>query len=147
MIAQFIQETLQSSEGEVELKRNELADRFNCVPSQINYVIATRFSPEHGYIVTSQRGGGGYIRISRINVSRPSMIMHTVNTVGDTLDLRSAAALLANLVNAGLIPPGSASLILTALSDKALAPVAPEGRGVLRARIFKLCLLTLAGGQ
>ena len=58
MIAQFILDTLTQSDGEVELQRNELADRFNCVPSQINYVISTRFSPEHGYMVQSRRGGG-----------------------------------------------------------------------------------------
>ena len=57
MIAQFILDTLRQSDGEVELQRNELADRFNCVPSQINYVISTRFSPEHGYVVQSRRGG------------------------------------------------------------------------------------------
>ena len=83
MIAQFILDTLTASDGEVELQRNELADRFNCVPSQINYVISTRFSPEHGYVVQSRRGGGGYIRIARINMDRPSMIMHTVNAIGD----------------------------------------------------------------
>lgn len=88
MIAQFILDTLRQSDGEVELQRNELADRFNCVPSQINYVISTRFSPEHGYVVQSRRGGGGYIRIARINMDRPSMIMHTVNAIGDTLDMR-----------------------------------------------------------
>ncbi|MBO5645957.1 MAG: CtsR family transcriptional regulator, partial [Clostridia bacterium] len=64
-IADFISELLRR-EGEVELQRNLLADRFNCVPSQINYVISTRFTPEHGYVVESRRGGGGYIRITRL---------------------------------------------------------------------------------
>ena len=64
-IADFISELLRR-EGEVELQRNLLADQFNCVPSQINYVITTRFTPEHGYVVESRRGGGGYIRITRL---------------------------------------------------------------------------------
>ena len=51
-------------ENEIELKRNELAEYFNCAPSQINYVLATRFTPDHGYLIQSRRGGGGgYIRI------------------------------------------------------------------------------------
>lgn len=143
MIAQFILDTLTASDGEVELQRNELADRFNCVPSQINYVIATRFSPEHGYVVQSRRGGGGYIRIARINMDRPSMIMHTVNAIGDTLDMQSATAILQNLVNGQSIPAEGANIVLTAVSDNALAPVPPEERGRLRARILKLCLLTM----
>ena len=144
MIAQFILDTLTESDGEVELQRNELADRFNCVPSQINYVISTRFSPEHGYVVQSRRGGGGYIRITRINMDRPSMIMHTVNAIGDSLDLQSATAILQNLVQAGNVSAACANVILTAVGNHALAPVAPEDRGRLRARIFKLCLVTIA---
>lgn len=147
MIAQFIMDTLSTSEGEIELKRNELADRFNCVPSQINYVISTRFSPEHGYIVQSRRGGGGYIRISRINVDRPSMIMHTVNSIGESLDLRSAAAILTNLVNSDSITAQNANMLMAALSDNALAPIDPALRGVLRARIFKLCLISLVNND
>ena len=144
MIAQFILDTLTQSDGEVELQRNDLADRFNCVPSQINYVISTRFSPEHGYMVQSRRGGGGYIRIARINMDGPSMIMHTVNAIGDTLDMQSATAIMQNLVNAKSITAEGANIVLTAVSNNALAPVPPEERGQLRARILKLCLLTMA---
>jgi transcriptional regulator CtsR len=64
IIANFILEEISEAEGTAELQRAELAQRFNCVPSQINYVISTRFSPEHGYIVESRRGGNGYIRIN-----------------------------------------------------------------------------------
>ena len=66
IIANFILEEISEAEGTAELQRAELAQRFNCVPSQINYVISTRFSPEHGYIVESRRGGNGYIRITRV---------------------------------------------------------------------------------
>ena len=65
-IARFILDALESADGTAELQRSSLADRFGCVPSQINYVIATRFSPERGYMVESRRGGGGYIRITRV---------------------------------------------------------------------------------
>lgn len=143
LIAQFILDTLRQSDGAVELQRNELADRFNCVPSQINYVISTRFSPEHGYVVQSRRGGGGYIRIARINMDRPSMIMHTINAIGDTLDMQSATAILQNLVNAKSVTAEGAHIVLTAVSNNALAPVPPEERGKLRARILKMCLLAM----
>jgi len=97
IIAGFIDEMLSDTGGIAELRRAELASRFNCVPSQINYVISTRFSPEHGYIVESRRGGGGYIRIRRIAVESEMLIMHTVNAIGDRVDPNSAAALVANL--------------------------------------------------
>ena len=67
VIAGFIQEALDEANGVLELQRSDLAQRFGCVPSQINYVMSTRFSPEHGYIVESRRGGNGYIRISAFN--------------------------------------------------------------------------------
>lgn len=145
MIAQFILEALKES-GETELQRNELADRMGCAPSQINYVISTRFSPEHGYQVQSRRGGGGYIRIARVQMDRPSMLMHTVNAIGDTLDLPSATVILENLVQAGHISVSAANILLTAIGSAALAPVAPADRARLRARIFKLCLLEAAKG-
>ena len=85
--------------GALELQRSDLAQRFNCVPSQINYVMSTRFSPEHGYIVESRRGGGGYIRITRVQVDRQTLLMHVINSVGDTLDSRSARAIAQNLVD------------------------------------------------
>ena len=67
LIASFLQESLEETDGGVlEVQRNDLAQRFNCVPSQINYVMSTRFSPERGYIVESRRGGNGYIRITRV---------------------------------------------------------------------------------
>ena len=87
MIAGFIQEALDDAGGVLEMQRGDLAQRFGCVPSQINYVMSTRFSPEHGYIVESRRGGGGYIRITRVHVDRQTLMMHVINSIGDTLDL------------------------------------------------------------
>ena len=69
LIASFLQDSLDTAEnGVLEVQRSELAQRFNCVPSQINYGMSTRFSPERGYIVESRRGGNGYIRITRVQV-------------------------------------------------------------------------------
>ena len=82
LIASFIRDSLDDANGVLELQRNDLAERFHCVPSQINYVMSTRFSPEHGYIVESRRGGGGYIRITRVQVDRPTLLMSVINSIG-----------------------------------------------------------------
>ena len=93
VIASFIQSALEETDGVLELQRSDLAQRFNCVPSQINYVMSTRFSPEHGYIVESRRGGNGYIRITRVRTDRKTLLMHVINSIGDELDAASARAM------------------------------------------------------
>ncbi|MFQ7401740.1 MAG: CtsR family transcriptional regulator [Neglectibacter sp.] len=104
LIASFLQESLEETDGGVlEVQRNDLAQRFNCVPSQINYVMSTRFSPERGYIVESRRGGNGYIRITRVRVDRQTLLMQVINTLGSQVDLASARAILNNLVQAGAL--------------------------------------------
>ncbi len=80
-IAKMILEML-SDDGETEIQRNEMAQALGCVPSQINYVISSRFTPEQGYIVESRRGGGGYIRITRTKYdSTAAVLMHVVNSI------------------------------------------------------------------
>lgn len=102
LIASFLQDSLDTAEdGVLEVQRSELAQRFNCVPSQINYVMSTRFSPERGYIVESRRGGNGYIRITRVQVDRATLMMHVINSLGSSVDLASARAILSNLVQSG----------------------------------------------
>lgn len=141
LIASFIMEALESAGGMAELQRASLAEHFRCVPSQINYVISTRFSPEHGYIVESRRGGGGYIRITRVQAAADQLIMHTVNAVGDELDLQTAAAFISNAVNAGALDKKSAGLIMAAVGNNALRPVESRGRDTVRASIFKQMLI------
>ena len=92
-VANYILELLEENEDEsVEIKRNELANTIGCVPSQINYVITSRFTPEQGYLVESQRGGGGYIRITRVSMDRVLLMMHVINAVGASIDAQTAAA-------------------------------------------------------
>jgi len=141
VIAGFIDEVLSETGGTAELQRAELASRFNCVPSQINYVISTRFSPEHGYIVESRRGGGGFIRIKRVAMAPEMLIMHTVNTIGEKVDINTAAALITNLRQSGAVNDLEARLILSAIGDNALRPVLPVERDILRASILKQILL------
>jgi len=141
IIADFIDEVLTSTGGTAEMQRSELANRFNCVPSQINYVISTRFSPEHGYIVESRRGGGGFIRITRVEMEPEMLIMHTVNAIGDRIDTGTTAALVANLRNSGAISEAEARLILSATGNNALRPALPGDRDILRASIMKQMLI------
>jgi len=141
IIAGFIDEVLSEMGGTAELQRAELASRFNCVPSQINYVISTRFSPEHGYIVESRRGGGGYIRIKRVVVESEMLIMHTINAIGERLDINTAAALIANLRQSKAISDEEALLIMSAIGNNALRPARPVERDTLRASILKQMLM------
>ena len=133
LIASFLQESLEETDGGVlEVQRNDLAQRFNCVPSQINYVMSTRFSPERGYIVESRRGGNGYIRITRVRVDRQTLLMQVINTLGSQVDLASARAILNNLVQAGALEENAGRSILAAVGDKALAAVPRESRDTVR---------------
>ena len=144
LIAGFLQDCLDTAEdGVLEVQRNDLAQRFNCVPSQINYVMSTRFSPEHGYIVESRRGGNGYIRITRVQVDRQTLLMHVINTLGDQVDLPSARASLGTLVQAEAIDAASGQLLLTAVGDKALYRVPRSIRDGVRADVLKQALVLL----
>lgn len=142
MIANFIMDVLENTGGIAELQRANLAERFSCVPSQINYVISTRFSPEHGYIVESRRGGGGFIRITKVQASPERLIMHTINAVGGSLDLRTAAAFVSNMLGSDALDEKTAGLIMTAISDNSLRPINPQHRDIVRASIFKQMLVS-----
>lgn len=142
LIASFLQASLdETGDGVLEVQRSDLAQRFNCVPSQINYVMSTRFSPERGYIVESRRGGNGYIRITRVQVDRETLLMHVINSLGPQVDLPSARAILSNLAEAGALDGDLARTLLAAVSDKSLTAVPRELRDQVRADILKNVLI------
>ena len=142
LIASFLQQSLSEAEdGVLEVQRNDLAQRFNCVPSQINYVMSTRFSPERGYIVESRRGGNGYIRITRVQVDRQTLMMHVINSLGTEVDLPSARAIISNLVQSGALEKSVAQALVSAMGDKALEAVPRELRGRVRASMMKQVLI------
>lgn len=143
LVAKYILEMLEEQNGTAEIQRNELAGNLGCVPSQINYVITSRFTPEQGFIVESRRGGGGFIRISRVSMNRENAIMHIINSIGGTLDKTSAEIMLNNMINRSIINLQSAKLIATVLSDRTLSSVMQEKRDVLRANLFKNMLLAI----
>lgn len=143
IVARYIMDMLDESNGNAEIQRNELAGLLGCVPSQINYVISSRFTPEQGYIVESRRGGGGYIRITRITTDRRIAIMHIVNSIGDRISASSAATILDNMTRQDIIDSYEKMLIMSALSDKAYRSVPQDMRDVLRAAVMKNMLATI----
>ncbi len=144
LVARYIMEMLDEQNGIAEIQRNELAGTLGCVPSQINYVITSRFTPEQGYIVESRRGGGGYIRISRVKMDRGTALMHIINSIGNTLDKATAEAMLNNMLQRQIMDLQSAKIIASALSDRTLSQVEQEKRDLIRADLFKNMLLTLS---
>lgn len=143
LVAKYIMEMLDEQNGSAEIQRNELAGNLGCVPSQINYVITSRFTPEQGYMVESRRGGGGFIRISRVKMDRGTALMHIINSVGQELDKATAEAMLNNMLQRQMMDLQSAKLMAAALSDRTLAHIEQDKRDFVRANLFKNMLLTL----
>ena len=154
-IETFIKKLLAEDSPQVELKRSELAEYFGCAPSQINYVLATRFSPDHGYITESRRGGGGYIRIVRVVQSGAQTLMHLINErIGDSISEMESVRLIQQLVEKGAATPQAAEVMRAAISAQALSiPIPEQIKDAIRARTMKSMLLALArssaqqGGQ
>ncbi len=143
LITERIIRLLDESEDNIaEIQRNELAALIGCVPSQINYVLSSRFTPEHGYLIESRRGGGGYIKISRIHLSRSSALMHIVNSIGDTIDSLTTRIVIENCLQSEIFPYEIAKIIQSATSDSVMRSVPLEYRDYLRASLLKQMLLT-----
>lgn len=132
----------QSELGTAEIQRNELASLIGCVPSQINYVLSSRFTPEHGYVIESRRGGGGYIRITKIRLDRSSALMHIINSVGRAIDPSTARILIENTAQAELITKQVADVMQAAISSAVLHEIPPLYRDTYRAAVLKQMLLT-----
>ena len=145
-IEHFIKELWAENETEVELKRNELAEYFGCAPSQINYVLATRFSPDHGYVTESRRGGGGYSRIVRSVQSSSQRLMYLINDrIGDTLNEEECTRLISQLEEQRVVTADEAALMTSAVSSRSLSvPVTDAMKDALRARMMKSMLTSLA---
>ncbi len=133
----------ESEESTAEIQRNEFASMMGCAPSQINYVLSSRFTPEHGYIIDSRRGGGGYIRIKRVILDHSSAIMHIINSIGDSIDSLSTRVLISNCVETEIIDNNSARLMLAAVNNNAMHGIPVDWRDYLRAKILKEMFLVL----
>lgn len=144
IIESFIKEMINDMDGSIEIQRNELANRFNCVPSQINYVISTRFSTDKGYYVESRRGGGGCISIKRLNSgSVGEYLMHIITSIGNKLSQHTCEIFIQNFMDYDIINEQEAGLIKAATSDKVLIAVSPDIRDEIRMTILKNMLMSL----
>ena len=143
IIEAFINQKIKDQDGRTEIRRNELAEHLGCVPSQINYVISTRFTAERGYTVESRRGGGGYISIRRVIYPTDNRIMHIVNSIGDSIDFESAKAIIKSLWEYDVITRREAEIMISVLSDRVLV-LPRDQRGLLRAGLLKNMLIKLA---
>ena len=141
IIEEFIKELFEE-EDSIEIQRNELAEQFNCVPSQINYVIATRFKPSQGYYVESRRGGGGHITIKKVNNTKSEYIMHIINNIGDEITSNEVDILISDFLTYDIIKPKEAKLLKVATSDNVLQ-LDKELKDKIRARILKNMILNL----
>ncbi len=141
IIEEFIKELFEE-ENSIEIQRNELAEQFNCVPSQINYVIATRFKPSQGYYVESRRGGGGHITIKKVNNTKSDYIMHIINNIGNEITSNEVDILISDFLTYDIIEAKEAKLIKVATSDNVLQLDKTE-KDKVRARILKNMLLNL----
>ena len=141
IIEDFIKDMLEDDDS-VVIQRNDLADHFNCVPSQINYVISTRFTPIQGYYVESQRGGGGYIKIKKVNFTKSDYLMHIITSIGNTISAKEVEIFVNNFLDYGVIDERIAKLIKGATNDKVLN-ILKNDKDMLRAEIFKNMLINL----
>ena len=141
LIEEFIKELFDDNE-EIEIQRNELAEHFNCVPSQINYVISTRFKPSQGYYVESRRGGGGHITIKKVSSTKSDYMMHIIQNIGKEITANEVDILISDFLSYGLVNTKEAKLLKVATSDNVLQLNKSE-KDQVRARIFKNMLLNL----
>ena len=145
-IEEFIKTMLTHDENEIELKRNELAEYFNCAPSQINYVLATRFTPDHGYLIQSRRGGGGYIRIFRMQQDTCEQLVYLLEErVGDQIPALKADHLITQLKERDVVTETEANMMKAAIADSSFTiPIHTAVKDALRAKILKAMLMQVA---
>ena len=146
IIERFIKEMLSETEnGTIEIQRNELAQQFECAPSQINYVLTTRFTPYMGYYIESRRGGGGYIKIIKVGIDKYEDINNIImDTIGDSITKNKSYTIIDSLVVEEIIEEREGSIIKASIGDRALSSIQASDKNRIRADILKDILLILA---
>ncbi|KRL28073.1 transcriptional regulator CtsR [Limosilactobacillus frumenti DSM 13145] len=136
VIEEYLKQILGNS-SQIEISRSAIANHFDVVPSQINYVIKTRFTIQHGYLVQSKRGGGGYIRIERVNLLDDLDVLDTlIQAIGNSISERDAYDVISTLYNEKVISRREGDLMLVALSKQTLAVGNRNAEAQLRARLL-----------
>ena len=139
-IADMILNMFDENTPTIQIQRNDLAQQLGCVPSQINYVITSRFTPEQGYRIESRRGGGGYIMITRA-ATKENALMSLVNSIGNSIDEKSAKANIYNLHYQGLLSDKAGRIMMSVVSDNNFKGVETEIKNQIRASLLKQMLL------
>lgn len=144
IIEEFIKELLNESDSsELEIGRNELANQFRCAPSQISYVLTTRFSTESGYYVESRRGGGGYIRIKKIEYENNQGLRKLLEEkIGNSITSDYAYNIIDILEEREIITEREANIMKVVMNDRSLL-VASDMRNVVKAQILKSMIRTI----
>lgn len=144
VIENYLKQILEMSEKDIlEIKRSEVADKFQCVPSQINYVINTRFTIERGYVVESKRGGGGYIRIMKVkSYDYAHLIDQLISLIGSRVSQTTAEGVIGRLISEDIVNEREAKIMLSVM-DRSVIYIELPARDELRARILKAMLTTL----
>jgi len=144
VIEEFIKELLsEAKEEQIEIQRNELANYFSCAPSQINYVLTTRFTQDKGYYIESRRGGGGCIRIIRVNYKEHTSLAEIINDkIGDYITSDSSNRIIDSLQESGILTQREAKIIKIVLNDRTLTS-ALDNKNKLRADILKAVILNI----
>lgn len=145
IIEDFIKEMLQEThESELQIQRNELANQFSCAPSQINYVLTTRFTLDKGYYIESKRGGGGYIVIKRVEHTKDNSLIELINErIGDNITYDNAVLIIDGLKESGLITERESEIMKIAVNNRILGSI--EDKNKIRSEILKAMLLVVIG--
>ena len=139
-IADMILNMFDDDTPTIQIQRNDLSAQIGCVPTQINYVITSRFTPEQGYRIESRRGGGGYIMITRA-ATKENAIMSLVNSIGKSIDEKSAKANIYNLHYQGLISDKAGRIMMSVVSDNNFKGIENETKNQIRANLLKQMLI------
>lgn len=139
IIADMILDMFDEDNSTIQIQRNNLASQLGCVPSQINYVITSRFTPEQGYRIESRRGGGGCIYITRAE-TKNSAIISLINSIGSSIDERTAKANIYNLNYQNLIDDKTARIFAATIADSNFRGLTPDLKNAIRAKLFRQML-------
>lgn len=142
LIESFLNERIEERKGVIEIQRNEMANYFNCAPSQINYVLTTRFTSDRGYVIESRRGGGGFIKIMKIDLDENDYLLKMLaERIGESVNKEGAFELLEILYKKNLIDLRIRDIIKNIVDDNTLSSVNRPSRDNLRAEILKAAVI------
>lgn len=143
IIEDFIKQMFnENRDNVIFIQRNELADQLRCAPSQINYVLTTRFTYERGYLIESKRGGGGHIAIKQLEINNSNKREELISqSIGDTITYHNANSLLNHLLESGFIEERECEIMRIAMNDRSLT--AADNKNKVRADILKAMIMVI----